>query len=161
MTITIEDTTAANAWCRNEETQVASPPPAPVTPDEWGDGALGGGGREKKGGGGGEGEEEDAEFVLPTAFAMVRLLEVVQSTAYGMMASQCPMPEGSVMADYTGGIRIEWWHDREYCVTLVIGNNEESKSYVFVKLDEGDPGRVNERVLPVRLASQLKTLSEM
>lgn len=161
MTITIEDTTAANEWGIDEETQVASPPPAPVTPDEWGDGALGLKSIYKQLSGLSQPDPDDEDFVPPTEFAMVRLLEVVQSTAYGMMASQCPMPEGSVMADYTGGIRIEWWHDREYCVTLVIGNNEESKSYVFVKLDEGDPGRVNERVLPVRLASQLKTLSEM
>lgn len=165
MTTTIEDTTAvieaAIEWEIGGKTQAASSPPAPVILDEWRDGAPGLESIYRQFFSLSQPDPDDEDFVPPTEYAMVQLLDVVESTAYSMMASRCPMPEGSVMTDYTGGIRIEWWHGRDYCVTLAIGHNAESKSYVFVKLDKGDPGSVNERVLPVRLASQLKRLSEM
>lgn len=161
MTTKIEDTAAAIEWELNEETQAASPSTVPVIPDEWSDGAPGLKSISRQLSGLSQRDPDDEDFVAPTQYAIVKLIDVVQSTAYTMMASRWRMPEGSVMTDYSGGIRIEWWHEREYCVTLSIGNDAKSKSYVFVKLHKGDPGSVNERVLPVRLASQLRTLSEI
>lgn len=102
--------------------------------------------------------EEDCVEPSPRAFGQT--LAVIEGTAYSMMQNQTSFPRGHVITDDDGGIRIEWWHERSKCVTLVIGATEESEEYVFVKLGE-DEGEMNNRILPARLAEQLGQISHL
>lgn len=105
-----------------------------------------------------ESEDDNDEFVPPTAYALERMVHVLEQMGYEIMKRKNEMPKGNMTSDFKGGIRIEWWRD-ENCVILSIGAREDSKSYAFIKLDEG-PGKLNNRVLPVRLANQLITLGQ-
>jgi hypothetical protein len=78
------------------------------------------------------------------------------------LAGQDPkwkFPKGFVSTDEYGGLRIEWWHERTHCITLAVGHDEKSPSYVFIKRGEGDKGVVQRQVFPAWLASRLGELN--
>jgi hypothetical protein len=164
-TINIIDTTTSGDRERTGKTQVTSP--TPIISDEWEQGGLGQASiirqvfdlyiRDD--------DEDEKEFVAPTEHATSAIFTLLESLGYKMdhEDEHCQMPDGHVITDYEGGIRIEWWAGRKYCVTLVMGHDEAARDYVFVKLEEGCRGKIDDRTLPalsVRLATHLKQLSK-
>jgi len=154
-----EHTNVSSDWVAFERTQSLHEAPAPVVCDERADGALGLKVIYDQLKNLSIPDSDNDEFVPPTQHAIDRFLDIIVSTAYQLMSQRIAVPRGQVIVDYKGGLRIEWWSGRDFCVTLVVGHDENAKSYVFVKLDKQHAGKVNERILPVRLASQLKRLS--
>lgn len=105
-------------------------------------------------------EMEDDEIVPPTRRAVERTFYLLEEIVNSLMASNSRFPEGFVTTDDRGGLRIEWWQQRTHCVTLVIDAKDESKDYVFKKLDDGK-GTMNRPVVPQEIAEQLKIISQL
>jgi hypothetical protein len=155
MTSVIQDDTSAVArdWNAEDETRT------PIIPDEFSRGAVGL--RNIYGELNAFLHESDDECAPPTTRAFNEALDILERTAYAAMSKfNCELPSGYVMTDESGGVRIEWWNNRTHCVHLVVHHDDPAKDYVFVKLG-ADEGAVNRRVLPGRLASQLKRISEL
>lgn len=100
--------------------------------------------------------EEDEE--RPALDSYQRALELVQQIAYALMQKHQSIPRGYVGTVESGGVRIEWWHEKTHCVILSVHGCEPSKDYVFSKFGADDKGAVNKRVFPNRIAGQLARL---
>jgi hypothetical protein len=105
--------------------------------------------------------------IAPSQWAIAHAFDILEGTAYAMSYQQgktrdqsWAFPKGYVIADDTGGIRVEWWHARSHCVTLVIGNSEQSSSYLFVKFGSDDAGKMIRPPHPNQLAKQLSELNK-
>lgn len=96
----------------------------------------------------------------PTERAVAETFKILEQTGYRMMPSESGFPMGQVTTDYQGGLRIEWWHHRSHCVTLVVDALDGSKDYVFLKLDDG-LGTINRRIFPQRFCENLKIIARL
>lgn len=145
------------------EGAVTNAPRRPVVPDEFADGAVGlraiyG---ELRSLCISDPTEENSQ---PSDSALARTWEILEGTAYAMMQNRVDadrswdFPKGYVNVDDCGGIRIEWWHGRSHCVTLVVGHDANAPTYIFVKSGTADDGRMIRRVYPNRLALRLHEL---
>ena len=152
-TNTVEPTSSIVDWTADDSTKT------PVVPDEFGTGA--------------DGlktiftrmsslwrEPDDDEYFPPTRAAFDRAIEYLEQTGHAMMQLHGAFPVGYVATDDRGGIRVEWWHEQNQCVHLVVNHDSRSKDYTFVKLTDED-GVIERRVLPSRLAVRLAEIESL
>jgi hypothetical protein len=157
----VDDSNAAGyAWEADADTHSRPYTREPVVPDEFNAGASGlkalyGGIRSLCA----QDPEEDGP--PPTKDALCHVYEVLERTAYVLMQdpSGSGFPPGYAVTDEQGGIRIEWWQERTHCVILVIGHSSNAPSYIFTKSGVGHDGRMDQLVLPGRLAERLRDLN--
>ena len=112
--------------------------------------------------------DSECEEDKPTSYSIEKTWHLLEQIAYAMMIYRAKkddvtwsFPAGYVTSDGCQGIRIEWWKDRTHCVHLIVGKDPNAKEYVFHRLNENDSGKLNKRLLPHRIASQLHQLNQI
>lgn len=113
------------------------------------------------------GEPESVEE-KPSEYAIERVYGLLPQIAYEMMKKQIEtgdetwdFPSGYTTSDGCNGIRIEWWHERTHCIHLIVGKDQKSKEYVFQKLKVEERGKLNQKLDPWNIASQLHQLNQI
>ena len=112
--------------------------------------------------------DSECEEDKPTSYSIEKTWHLLEQIAYAMMISRTKEDDvtwsfqaGYVTSDGCQGIRIEWWNERTHCVHLIVGKDQHAKEYVFHRLIEDDSGKLNKRLLPLRIASQLHQLNQI
>ena len=112
--------------------------------------------------------DSECEEDKPSRYSTETTFHLLDQIAYAMMMNRVgtddvswDFPAGYVTSDGCQGIRIEWWNDRTHCVHLIVGKDQDAKEYVFHRLNENDSGKLNKRLFPVRIASQLHQLNQI
>jgi len=106
--------------------------------------------------------DEDDDPV-PTRDVLERVYYILERTSYTFdepnrdpHSPQIEFPSGYVTSTDDGGVRIEWWKQREHCVVLTVLS--DGREYIFQKLDDSD-GQVHEGM--TTLARDLRAFSQM
>jgi len=99
---------------------------------------------------------DDDDETPPTVEVISAVLELIESAANEMGEK---FRRGHVTTLGDGGLQIEWWYERSYCVIL-LGDAKGSLS-IFCKLPEMGRGSMVEPVRPSTLVRKLRRLQSV